>query len=268
MKFKILVFLFAGLFIMPNMMEGQILDRVINKAQRKVINKGEKALEDKFLEAVDRGLDKLGAAAKDKYGVIEEPIEGNYSFNQKVTYEMYDRNKRGKKKDVTVMYLWLADGDYLAMEADENKSSIAIVDETRLITVMDDSKSYMAFDLTKTAEGNELDEDATDSDFTIEKIGSETLLGYNCDIFLATSEDMETKMWVTSAFQTLNFTDNIATLTQNRHIPDMEPVGGLTLKMESRKEGEKEVHVMEAVSIDKKSHSVNMSEYTNIMAAE
>lgn len=267
----------------------QIWKNAEKKIGKKIEQKASDRAERKIDKAIDKSLDKIEEAPSGNQP-SEQPSEENqkapapaqtpsasvpgigianvnlpekYTFKIGVTYETKEDASKNKKPQIITT--WYGDEQYMGMEAD--KSNFVVLDAKRsaMITFMEEAKMYLAissdFTNVQTKEKNEVKEKAP----SVEKIGSEKVLGYDCTIYQITTEDGVTKVWYTRDLK-VGYSNFMAAMAQSSKkqkekymVNDIAE--GVMMKMESQEKGSNKVMTMIATSINKNGLSFSTSDY-------
>lgn len=120
---------------------------------------------------------------------------------------------------------------------------------------------------------NDFDSDKNDPDFSITKIGSKTILGYECDGFIMENKDSKTTMYITNEAP-VNFSkiwDNSKTKMPKGFNPAwMKKYGENGLLMEMQyvdKKKSKNNATMECVGLEKTDFALQASDYGSMLGA-
>src|SRR5690606_25011332 len=100
--------------------------------------------------------------------------------------------------------LWISENPYMGMATDANNSMFMVMDGEKMITFMEQNKTYMVlggamFQGAVAAAAEEAENDSNPSDFSISKVGTEKILGYDCDVYEMKSDATVAKVWLTNA---------------------------------------------------------------------
>src|SRR5690606_20041971 len=116
-------------------------------------------------------------------GANHVSIAGTYDFTLGVTYNI--RNDKDKPMETTV---WFGKADYIGMSTSTENSMFMIMHNENIITFMEKEKNYMVIgsDMMRgiaNAVTKETPNDSEAEDISIEKIGTDRILNYNCDVY-------------------------------------------------------------------------------------
>lgn len=268
--------------LLPQSATAQIWKNFEKKVGKKIEQQADRRLEKKVDKAIDKGFDKIeesteikpnekpdegkkqGGDNKDPGAVPGSsatnaaPVAGTYRFSMGVTYRMESSDKKEKMPSTSV---WISDGAYIGMASDMQKSMFMVMDEGRMIAFMEDKKTYMTLGSgVASTIMNEAQKNTTDEKVEFEKVGTETIAGYPCDIYRMTTSDTEARIWVAPSIEVSGFMKSFAAITRNSRIPADAPASGLLLKMES-KDKKGETFTMTATEIHRDPKIINTSEY-------
>lgn len=266
MKIRGLFFLLAVFFIAPQFAEAQLIEGVINRAQRKVERIGERKIEEKLDKVIEDKFFKVDEETGEVRTAFDATVDKDYSFKMRINYEM----KGSSSRDNNEMELWIGNGPYMGMTTDAQQDAFIVIDDDKMVTFREQEKTYMAFNF-NTFAGKVVDaavENQEDGEVSIKKIGKEKIVGYNCDIYEVTGDDGVSKMWITEEITAGNFTGSFANLTKNNKIPEITPGSGLMLKLESKGKKKSDDFSMAATSADKTNKEFKTSEYRNALRSE
>ncbi len=284
------------LCMLPEDASSQTLRGLGRKLERKIQEKASRRAEDKVDKAIDKALDKAekavdqhtedqdndgdtpskkavtnsqekGAPSASKVGSTK-PLQEQYNFVLGIQYEMLEGEQKGRGTDVT---LWVSEGPYLGMVSEAQKNAFMVMDDGQMIVFMEKEKSYMTlggFASAITEKAVQATEE-NDAEFTFKKIGTEDILGYQCDIFEMKSEASEAKLWIAQhmGVQTANsMMQQFGTLMRKskKGVPDLSKASGLMLKMESFDASKKEKITMVAKEVYKEHKKILSSDYTSM----
>lgn len=278
--------------------DAQIWRNTGKKIQKKLENQADKRLERKLDQSIDKGFDKVESSTEDAVkskgdkskdnsnNNSNEGYNGNsmermlsslqsdiklpnsYQFHLGIKYNI-STTKGGKKKENDVQTsIWFSNDEYVGMSTDQQSGMFMVLDKNAMVTFMEKEKSYMAIstDFINSFAQSAIDnEDDEDDNISFKKIGTERILGYLCDIYLAETNDSKSKVWISKEFDSEGgslikaFSMLNKDKGNNPLSPDLGAFGGLVLKIES--DDGKESMTMIATEIDKKGKKINTGEY-------
>lgn len=271
--------------------EAQIWKNIEKKVGKKIEQQADKRLERKIDKTIDKGFDKLEDAAEAKPNSDKQanppankkaepgtqeilramgssgdtPLADEYSFKMGVTYQVATSSKKDKPQTMT---LWISDKDYIGMNAAAQKSMFMVMHGGRMIAFMEDKKTYMSLGagltdaLMKEAEKQAGDD--VDPNVKFEKTGTETLLGYACDVYRITTTDGVSKVWIAPSIGVSGFMKSFAAMSRNSKIPTNGPANGMMLKMESKDAKSGEIYTMTATEVHKTPKVIKTSGYKSM----
>ena len=212
--------------------DAQIWKNTGKKIQKKLQNQADKRLERKLDKSIDKSFDKVEDSTEDavkgnnksktnkgesnKANSMEQmlsslqsdvSIPSSYQFYMGVNYNISITSKSGKKKENDMQTsIWFSKDGYVGMSTDQQKEMFMVLDADAMVTFMEKEKTYMAintdvissFAQSAIAESEDEDDEFDSSSF--KKIGSEKILGYQCDIYLAETDDSKSKIWIAKDF--------------------------------------------------------------------
>jgi len=311
MKTVSIIFMSIVFFVGPFTTEAQLLRRLKSAAEEGVARAVEKRVVSEVEKATQKQFEKAfgnlyggprGGAGYDFSKILESintnvEIDESYSFVGVAEMEVTGTESNGKKADPVVIKSYLSSSEKLTgMEfvdpADKkNKErSVMIFDFTNNATIMlieeGDKKTRMAFGLDwqnmmdSMVEMAEVEEEETDyklEDFTFEKSGNtKNILGYSCDEYRASNEDMEASYWISKesipGLQTF-WGNNSPFLTQrmkadNKVTLDKFPEGSL-MEMYFESKTDKSTSQFTMVNIDTdNTQTFVMADYANALGAQ
>lgn len=284
--------LVAILFILPSTSTAQLLKGLGKKIEQKIERETNKRVERQVDRAIDKGMDKVEQTAEEAVkggtqGRSEQSsdptnasipgfpmssdndvsISERYDFTLGVTYNVRD----DEQKKPTEMTMWFGGDDYIGMSVPMQKDVFMIMHGANMVTFMQKDKKYMVLGSGITAgilgaAAAEAEEDE-DVEFSINKIGTERILNYNCTIYEAKSSEYVTKLWLTEelGIDAGHFMASFSTLVKSAgKFPNVgNNAGGLLLKMEGKSTQDKGAMIMEATAIDKNGLQFNTTGYSN-----
>jgi hypothetical protein len=286
----LIIFIWGLLLLNSSHLHGQIWKNVEKKIGKKIEQQADRRLERKIDKTIDSGFDKVENAAESKpknespkqgsasednsekraQGILSSmgknqniaPLSGTYKFNLGISYEITTSDK---KQGAVSSTIWLSDNSQIGMSTDMQKSMFMVMDGDRMITFMEDRKSYMILNL-KSIQETILKGAEASEDYKIEKVGIETLLGYKCDIYKVSNKDYESTIAIAPEVKVDEFMKSFASLTRNSKLPTSGLAPGMMLRMESRDKKKGDVTKMTAKEIHKTSKIIISSEYKSMGA--
>lgn len=281
----------------PALSSAQILKGLGRKIEKKLENETNRRVERRIDRTIDKSMDKVEQSVEDAVtsdgnsgssdqqknapsnqssssaaravfsGASTNNVQllDSYTFDLGISYEIHS----GKDEVHTTM--WFGDADYLGMTADVGHHVFVIMYDGHMISFMQNQKTYMVMsgmvDQIVDAAANEAENSA--GQFTINKIGSERVLDYACDIYEIKSDEFHSKLWLAqdAGLSTRNFMGALSSFSQRSpvRLPNAIPgAGGLMLRMEGRNPNDNETIIMEAVAITKEERVINTAEYSRM----
>lgn len=260
--------------------EGQIWKNIEKKVGKKIEQQADKRLERKIDKTIDKGFNKLEDATEtstntNKSETKESPkaakttanatLADSYNFTLGVSYQMGISNKKDKMQNATI---WVSDKEYLGMSTAAKKSMFMVMDGGSIIAFMEDTKTYMSLGAGFTATiMNEVENQAEESDNShvkFENIGSETVLGYKCDVYKISTSDAESKVWIAPSIEVSGFMKSFAAISRNSKLPTTGPTKGMMLKMESKDKKNGDIQSIVATEIHKTQKSIKPADYKSM----
>ncbi|SFT16080.1 DUF4412 domain-containing protein [Sphingobacterium wenxiniae] len=278
-------------FLLPQTSDAQLLKGLGKKLEKKVEQQINNRVERQADKAINKGMDKVENAAEgaikgsgnrqpnadgepsSDVGNIDFPIGKSdvtlydtYDFTLGVTYQT-----QGSKGRATEMTMWFGGEDYIGMSAAQEKDMFMVMHGASMIAFMEKEKSYMVLGGGMTAgvlgaAVEEAEDDTFDGEFSIKKIGSESILNYNCDVYEATTSEYTTTLWLTTELgvDAGHFMSAFGQLTKisKGGMPNLQnQAGGILLKMEGKSLKDNDSMRMEATAIDKEGKSIHTKDY-------
>lgn len=273
---------------------GIIWNNLDSKVDKKLKRKAGKKVEQNIDESIDKSFDKteskteklinFGDKSSDNQDITKDldmskmlsgkaDIKDEYKFDLGITFKSSSTNAKGKVQELGKMTLWTAESGITAFHATENHSTL-IVDpenETRVI-IQDKDKTYMTMKsnmklISEKIIDKPVEKAEVSNDMKFEKIGSEDLLGYTCDIYKITGGGKETNVWITKdiKFNYGNMAGDFShTLGRKQKftLPDMRELPQeVMLKVISSDSQTKESMSMEATEVFIDGTTIKMSSY-------
>lgn len=279
--------------------QAQIWNNIGSKVNDKLKRKADQKIEQKIDNAIDKSFDKTEQSIEeslqkgDKSNSKTNPSQGldissmfggtpelrdQYKFGFGVTYKMSSTNSKEKTKEMPTMTMWMSEDGITAMHTDEQNSTIIMdLEKETMIIIQENDKSYMAIKSNMKAVSDKILESVEDeiddeipADVKFEKIGTEKILGYNCDIYKMTSSESESKIWTTQDIKfdynkmAGGFTNSFGK-KQKSALPTMEGMPmGMLLKVITTETKSKDTVTMEATEIFKDGKTFKLSSYKKI----
>lgn len=283
------------ILLIPQETDAQILKGLGKKIEKKVEQQVNRRVDRRVDNAINKGMDKAEDAAAGaiegsnskseksdevngtrstigNLGVLMDNSNvspaGSYDFTLGVTYDI--RNGNDKPMETT---MWFGGEEYIGMSTSMENNMFMIMHNENMIAFMEKEKNYMVIgggmigDIVNAA-AEESSDDYEAENFSIEKIGTERILNYNCDVYELKSSEYTNKIWLTQDLNTEagNFMKAFSALVKSdnvKKLPNMQnDAGGILLKMEGMSIKDNEVMIMEATAINKQGLQFNTSEYT------
>ncbi|SHN33948.1 Domain of unknown function [Cyclobacterium lianum] len=225
---------------------------------------------------------------------MDVETESSYNFSGLAVMEITSTDEKGKAQDPVVFNSFLSENpDYFGMEfveqnrKNDKEKAVIIMDHKNEATIMlmdnEDGKSSMAFSIDWAGmmdEAARMDEESenpsamNNADVSFEKTGNtKEILGYTCDEYRVTSEDMEGTYWLSqSAIVGMEsfWSKNSPFVTKKMKAENPEyfnnlPEGNI-LEMDFTSKEDESSTQMKMVEIDTgKSSSFDMADYPNAM---
>lgn len=192
---------------------------------------------------------------------------------------IYQLKMTNKKDDVQFDYYLKKDAGYFGFDI---SSLTKNQKDMKMFTVMDNDAGVTGMFMEMMGKKmvqkskinlNDFDSDKNDPDFSITKIGSKTILGYECDGFIMENKDSKTTMYITNEAP-VNFSkiwDNSKTKMPKGFNPAwMKKYGENGLLMEMQyvdKKKSKNNATMECVGLEKTDFALQASDYGSMLGA-
>jgi len=250
--------------ISPVMGQSQLLRKLEKKVQQKVEDQATKRADKKLDESINSIFDQaegsLANMGKNKDG---SPIvlPGAYQFDMGITYQLKSSQK-GKQEKMPETTLWFGNDAYTGMSTSAQKNYFMVMDQGNMITLMQDSKTYMALGggfldgLAGAAAGDqdvlEAESNSEQSVPEFKKVGTESILGKTCTIYEMEDADSKSRIWVSEMkSQTGSFMAAFAQITKDAKWTQhaLAEATGMVLKVVSTDKKSKDVVEMEAVRL-------------------
>ncbi len=243
---KLLFIITLFLAATPYTSEAQILNRLQNKLEDKLADK----MAEKMIEKMD------SSTVNDKSDVPD--LRPEYNFNLMIHYVSFSSDD---KNDKTNMDMWFSDEGYIGMKT-EKDAPFVVMDGGRMTTFQEKESSYMSISFENFGRYSVEDDTETNEDdnYTFEKIGTENILDYPCDVYKSESDENSARIWVTQSLSTGNMLTNFAALLRNRDLASA-PSTGVMLKMISTEKESGDTFTMKATEVDKTHKSIKTSDY-------
>lgn len=275
-------------FFVPKSTEAQIWKDAGNKLKKKLENQASQRLERQIDNTINKSLDKAENAATDAvkggekkssesenpYGNMSSPfgksdvkMSEEYNFQLGISYNLEISGSK-KKEKVPATTMWFGKEEYMGMSTEQEKNVFMVLDQGAMITFMEKEKMYMVIGgstaILEQAIAEEGEEDLVD--YTFEKIGSEKIIGYDCEIYEVKTEDNQVRVWLTEdlkieaghfmkAFSVIAKNTNSNTLNLN------PKTGGIMLRMVSTDIKSNETMTMQATEVHNKGKNIITGEY-------
>ncbi|MFK7771807.1 MAG: DUF4412 domain-containing protein [Saprospiraceae bacterium] len=249
--------------------DGQFL----KKLRKKIRTASEKTVERKAEQKASKETEKVFDATFDKKtkdkkkkgipGLSTVEPAGNYAFIHKVEMQI----KSGK--DVMNADYYLPDSkDFLGVQIKDKKvkeGSFTVFDVEREAMF-----NYMESDGKKMKMGVDfkMDDESNEATFDIVATGNtKTILGYKCQEYKMTGEDMTATIWITKEVD-IRFPSKFYSVKQNKNNNQkwMNELDGWAMEMtmiDTSKRKSKTI-IMSCLSIEKSNFKINSKEYQNI----
>jgi len=270
--------------------EAQIWKNLESKVKEKVEKKASDKLEKKIDKSIDKSFDKTEETLDDstskknkKASKNQNMSEGvdlagmlsgksetrsSYVFDLGVSYQTTMISSKNKKEVMPVSTLWYSKEVYIGMNSSDSNDVIVMDAEKETMVIFQEAdKQYMAMGNSLYGSDEDFSDDSDyDANYKVEKIGTEKILGYNCDIYKVTGTDYNAKIWMTKS---LNFDySKILANTKNKQSTMGTSWGnsknfpqGMLLKMESTDTDTKEKTFTEATKVYKDGTTIKTSSY-------
>lgn len=281
--------------------QGQIWNNIGSKVNDKLKKKADQKIEQKIDQSIDKSFDKTEQKIDESFqkndqssGEAKAPqgldlssmfggtpeLRDQYKFEFGITYQMSSTNSKGKAQDLPKMTMWMGESGVSAIHTNEqNTTMIMDMEKETMVIIQENEKTYMAIksnfkaaseQILKASKDAANEEDIVTDDMKMEKIGSEKLLGYNCDIYKISSNETESKVWVT---QDINFDyskmaggfSNSFGGKQKSSLPNVKGMPmGMMLKVITINNKSNETMTMEATEVFKNGTIFKLSSYKKL----
>lgn len=282
---------FVILLTVPLESDAQIWKNLGKKLEEKIEKEASKRAERKIDQAINKSFDKLEESADGAIkgrtfdqGQLEAmmgamnadvTLQDTYDFGIGITYETLVA-EGGRKSGDALMTMWFSDQPYLGMQATDGKEQMfTVLHDGQIVIFMENQKSYMAigkamFEAMGSAAAKYIEEEGEDDhkEVTLTRLPDETVLGQRCKVYLAKTEDGESRVWYTDELgvdMLKGFAENLSTLTRQnfrQQMPaGMEDLSGVMLKMEFKDLESGEIMTMEAKTIHREGKRIKSADY-------
>jgi len=268
-----LIVLFACLFAGTNV-EAQFLERLKDRVQKAaedaVISKAEQKAAQRTEKAMDKVFDqKIG---KPKTDVDQATLNKTYDFSWKYSLQM-----EHKKGDVTINYHLKKDKPYYGSTFDMNgpepvQGMFMIQEEetnTMIVLMEQEGEKFgQVMSLPEVNPAETSDSENPMDDATFKKIGTKTILGYQCQGFQMENDEMLVTFYV--AYNTPVSLNKVIGEAASKKLPKnfnpkwLEQMGDDSLMMEMdmvNKKKAKHSAKMTCIALEKEKLRVNLSDY-------
>ena len=238
-------------------------DKIGKAAERAVERKAEQKTTKETEAAFDSTFNRKSNKRIGIPGISKVDPADSYAFNHKAAMQI----KNGKEL-MEVDYYLPDNGNFLGVKIKDKK----IKDD--FLTVFDVTKetmfTYMENDGKKIKMGVEFKTEDSNEGSTIDISATgntKTILGYHCQEYKMTGEDMTATIWVTKEVD-LRFPDSFYTLKQNKSNSQewMKDLDGWAMEMimiETSKRKPQTI-IMNCLSIEETDFKINSNDYNNI----
>jgi hypothetical protein len=276
-----IILIVGSTYLFP--VQAQLLRKIQNAAAQGVENAATK----KTREATEKATTNAIEGVLD--GMIKSaPTESDYTFTGFTVMEVISTDKKGKAEDpVQIQYLLSSNADFTGMsftdptKAGASTTTIMDAKNQAMVILLEDKgeKSSMSmkidFDKVQEIVDEEVDEELEIPDYKITKTGNtKSILGYDCEEYLVTTEDGEGRYWVTekpiAGFSMFSPQSNplVSAKTMDRYksMFSNAPTGTFMEMIFHDKEGS--ITEMKVIEIETdKPRKFQMSDYPNMMSA-
>lgn len=277
--------------------EAQIWKNADKKIGKKIEDKVNQRAERKIDKAIDKGLDKAEEAPKNNskskeadnnntatetndaptsYSMPaiqtgETKVQDKYTFNLGIKYNI--KEDISKPKKVQTMTTWYSEKEYFAIDSDKQMFMVMDIANNTIVNFMEEQKMYLAM---SNAYSDQNANPSVEVEVTnepqpnvkIEKIGNETLLGYNCEIYQITTDETTSKVWFTTELKAgyNNFMTAMGKGTKKYRGYNIQGVpNGIMLKMEVTENKNSKTSSFEATEVIKNAKTIVVADYKPMM---
>lgn len=258
-------------FLIPA--QAQVLKNLKKKMEQRVEQKVSDKKEDKATSETGKSVDKAMGPGNIQSGFPMGTTQADLSEVPE-TYEFdwrYVLKMENKEGDTQLNYFLKKDAPYFGFKLPNSDELFMVIDQSRNLMVnYMNSKGYKiitASRISKSALQETADEDKRE-EYTVKKIGSKTIMGFNCRGFQAENKDGVYTFYITSE-PDISFTDIYRSektrLSANFDPKWMEDEKGLMMQMilEDKKNAKNNL-VMTCVALEKQPIILQKSDYKNL----
>lgn len=189
--------------------------------------------------------------------------QAKYIFSLDVDYEI-----KADKEEPMNMGLSLSEKGYLGMSSPIQEGAFVIMDNGVTHTFMKEQMAYMSMDME--AMGgvmlDKMEEHADDEeDISFKRVGSETILGYKCEIYEFEDSDGIGRISIATGLPVSDFFGSFGAMNKDAKMPKNAPTPGLPLKIVSVDKSTKETFQMLAVKVNKSKTEFDTSGYRSML---
>lgn len=270
---KKILYLTLALLILPLSAEGQILKKLKKQVTQKVEGAVTKNVSDKAAEKTEHTLNKMWEnklqntsfpMGTENVGFFEIP--DTYDFDWKYVLDM-----KTEDGNMDVIYHLKEGAQYLGMEMTLAENMFLVIDQKREMTVMflssEETKFITASKLPAEDMSAMKEEENALEEMEIREIDSKKILGYKCQGYQTENEEYIFTLFITEEAG-INFNDLF--LTDQKNAPKgfkpewLKNGKGLMMEMQMKDKKDPTKNIsMTCIELDKKTHSVNKSDYQN-----
>lgn len=267
--FAVFIFCFSGT------VEAQFLKDLGNKIERATERAIERKVEERVTEEVEEALDSTftegskstrteeGRTGMGMFGLSQVEPAASYAFNHRAEMQMTT------EKDVmNIDYLLPNTGNYFCAQIKDEKSggdylTVFDTDKEAMFTYMESDGKKMKMGIKFSA-----DDISEEPKFEIKATGNtKTILGYKCQEYIMTTEDMTSNVWVTKDVD-IRFPSTFYSAKQNKSNNHewMKDIDGWAMEMTmvDTSKRKPQTTTMKCLSIEKTSFQINSSDYSGI----
>ena len=288
---KYVITVLIGVFILGSTqtVEAQLLRRLKDKAEERIVQKVEEKIDEKLQEIAYKQVDKSWESIFGKSNTStsqdgDERTSGSstpfmmnssvetadrYRFNSKSKMFVTTTNENGDTESVEIHILLSEDGDYTGSkyitEDGVNENVLLVYDYERDIMIMlgdsDEGKYSFAYDWQQTKTSNDEEVQVRDG---FEEIGSRKILGIDCTGYSKTENNYTVEIWVADS-PIEGFEDAVHANSSTRFLSAgafVEYTNGTILEMKSSNTETGEAFTLEVASLKEKTGiTFDMDEY-------
>ena len=271
---KKLIYLMLCAFLVSASAEAQFLKKLKKKVEQKVENTVTENISNKAANEADKSLNNLWETQLENSSFSMgteriDPSEIPASYNFDWEYKM---NMKTSEGNMDMVYLLKEDASYVGLKVPQAENMITVLDTENDLTVIfmhsKESKIVIATRMDMEATNQQEAQDSYE-EMEVEKIGSKTILGYDCQGYKMENDDHVFTFYVTDDAE-VSFNDLYK--TSSKDLPKgfenaewMKNRDGLMMEMQMEdKKNPAKSATMTCIGIEKNPVSIKKSDYHGI----